>query len=140
MAKKPKHNFRAENSELQEVDCLSDAAVSRNMAREPRSLHSTEHLKPRNRAQSLQNHRPFNSTGERKSSVKKGLTAFIRESNIDIDELSANLSQKQEVRNQNRSRSKSDQSRKAAGSGAKASGPGLPLPKGNPKKMAQTYR
>ena len=65
----------------------------------------------------------------RNFSVRAGLSSFIKESKIDIDALSANLSQRKEKQQRADSRSKSDRSRKTLGSNNKPSGPGLPLPR-----------
>lgn len=92
----------------------------------------------KNRAQSVQNFR-LNSTSEipTGSVVKQGLDNFIKQSNIDVDELSNNLSNRQKGRRASSavSRSRSDQSRKVA-----KHGPGLPLPKNAYKRLAETYR
>lgn len=86
------------------------------------------------------------------TTVKDGLHSFIVKSNIDIDQLSANLSQKQENRRLSNlhsqksgsilSRSKSDRSRQAYGSSKQAAGgPGLPRPSlARSRKLAEHYR
>ena len=52
------------------------------------------HSQPqKKRAQSVKG---FNKTERNDNAVKSGLTTFIIKSNIDLDELSANLSQKQD--------------------------------------------
>ena len=108
-----------------------------------RTQNLDQNLNLKNRARS-QNVRGLNSTGggrKESSSVRAGLHSFIKESNIDLDVLSANLSQRKENQRGN-SRSKSDRSRRTIGSNNKPLGPGLPLPRSlaASKKMAQQYR
>ena len=75
-----KHKFVGGGRESQE---------RKNMANKTQNF--AQNLNLKNRAQS-QNVRGLNSTGGGRSSVRAGLHSFIKESNIDLDVLSANLS------------------------------------------------